>query len=52
MGKILRGRLLVISAILLCVLYLGYRIYESKSDASLLRQQTLEDAIPDRKSVV
>jgi RND family efflux transporter MFP subunit len=46
MGKILRGRLVVISAILLCVLYIGYRIYESKSDAALLREQTLEDAVP------
>ena len=46
MDKILRGRLVVISAILLCVLYLGYRIYESKSDAALLREQTLEDAVP------
>ncbi len=35
MGKILRGRLVVISAILLCVLYVGYRIYESKSDAAV-----------------
>lgn len=46
MGKILRGRLLVISAILLCVLYLGYRIYASQSDAALLREQTLEEAVP------
>jgi len=46
MGKILRGRLVSISAILLCVLYLGYRIYESKSDAALLRENTLEDAVP------
>lgn len=46
MAKILRGRLVVISAVLLCVLYLGYRIYESKSDAALLREKTLESAIP------
>lgn len=46
MAKILRGRLVVISAILLCVLYLGYRIYESKSDAALLSEKTLEDAVP------
>ena len=37
---------MAISAILLCVLYLGYRIYESKSDAALLREKTLEDAVP------
>ena len=35
-----------ISAILLCVLYLGYRIYESRSDAAVLRKETLEDAVP------
>ncbi len=46
MGKILRGRFVLISAILLCALYLGYRIYESKSDAALLREKTLEDAVP------
>lgn len=46
MGKILRGRLVVISAILLCVLYIGYRVYESKSDAALLREKTLEEAVP------
>jgi RND family efflux transporter MFP subunit len=45
MGKILRGRLVVISAILLCVLYVGYRIYESKSDAALLREKTLKGAV-------
>ena len=46
MAKILRGKLVAISAILLCVMYVGYRIYESKSDAALLREQTLEDAVP------
>jgi RND family efflux transporter MFP subunit len=46
MRKILRGRLVVISALLLCVLYLGYRTYESRGDAALLREQTLEDAVP------
>ncbi|MBU6482123.1 MAG: efflux RND transporter periplasmic adaptor subunit [Nitrospirae bacterium] len=46
MAKILRGKLVTISAILLCVLYLGYRIYETKSDAALLRENTLEDAVP------
>jgi RND family efflux transporter MFP subunit len=45
MGKILRGRLVVISAILLCVLYVGYRIYGSKSDAALLREKTLKGAV-------
>ena len=45
MDKILRGRLVVISAILLCVLYVGYRIYESKSDAAHLREKTLKGAV-------
>lgn len=46
MGKILRGKLVTISAILLCVLYLGYRVYDTKSDAALLREHTLEEAVP------
>jgi RND family efflux transporter MFP subunit len=46
MGKILRGKLVTISAILLVVLYLGYRMYATKSDAALLREHTLEDAVP------
>ncbi|MEW6543644.1 MAG: efflux RND transporter periplasmic adaptor subunit [Nitrospirota bacterium] len=41
-----RGRYLAVSAILLCALYLGYRVYENRSDAAALRQQTLENAIP------
>jgi RND family efflux transporter MFP subunit len=45
MGKILRGRFVVISAILLCVLYVGYRIYESKSDAAHLSEKTLKGAV-------
>ncbi|GJL67982.1 MAG: hypothetical protein NPIRA06_06170 [Nitrospirales bacterium] len=45
MNKTLRGRLMVISAALLCVLYLGYRVYESKSDASLLREETHKNAV-------
>ena len=32
--------------ILLCVLYVGYRIYETKSDAAALQAKTLEDAVP------
>lgn len=46
MAKTPRGRLVVISVIFLCALYIGYRIYESKSDAALLREQTLVDAVP------
>jgi len=40
-----RGRYVAIAAILLCLCYFGYRIYESKFDAASLRQQTLEGAI-------
>jgi len=46
MMKTLSGRGIVFSAILLCVLYIGYRIYESSSEAALLHEQTLVDAIP------
>ena len=41
-----RGRRIALSAILLCVLYLGYRIYESKLDAAALREETLQGAVP------
>lgn len=46
MANILRGKLVVISAIILCALYLSYRVYENKSDAALLGKQTLENAVP------
>src|SRR3989441_4506876 len=46
MMKTLNGKRIALSAILLCVLYLGYRIHETRSDAALLREQTLERAIP------
>src|SRR5206468_13015775 len=46
MMKTLNGKRIALSAILLCVLYLGYRIHESRSDAALLREQTLERAMP------
>lgn len=41
----LRGNGLVISMILLCALYLGYRLYEGQLEASALRTETLENAI-------
>lgn len=37
---------IVISVILLCGLYFGYRMYDAKSDASLLHDTTREKAIP------
>ncbi|MEP6657378.1 MAG: efflux RND transporter periplasmic adaptor subunit [Betaproteobacteria bacterium] len=46
MMKTLNGKRIAFLTILLCVFYLGYRIYESKSDAALLREQTLEAAVP------
>jgi len=44
--KILSGRGIVITAILLCILYLGFRIYENRLHAAALREETLEDAVP------
>ncbi|HEX2055588.1 MAG TPA: efflux RND transporter periplasmic adaptor subunit [Nitrospiraceae bacterium] len=46
MMKKLTGRSITLLAIALCVFYVGYRIYGSKSDAALLREKTLEDAVP------
>ena len=40
------GRRLALLGALLLLLYLGYRVYESKLDAAALRDQTLESAIP------
>lgn len=45
--KILSGKHLVVLAILLSGgLYVGYRIHETKSDADLLQDKTLEEAVP------
>lgn len=44
--KILRGKGLVIFVILLCILYMGYRIYAHNSGAAALREETLAGAIP------
>lgn len=44
--KILRGKGLVILAILLGLLYMGYRIYAHNSGAAALREETLADAVP------
>src|SRR5690348_10468670 len=46
MVKMLHGRLGIISAILLCVFYVGHRMYESRGDAALLREKTVEEAVP------
>lgn len=46
MMKRFGGRSVVLLGILLCMLYGGYRIYESRSDAALLREKTLVEAVP------
>jgi RND family efflux transporter MFP subunit len=46
MMKILAGRGIVVAAALLFVFYIGYRVYESRSDAALLRERTVEEAVP------
>jgi RND family efflux transporter MFP subunit len=45
--KTVRGRRVVVSAILLCTLYVGNRVYEGKSVATALQEKTtLKSAIP------
>jgi RND family efflux transporter MFP subunit len=46
MMKTLNGKRIALSAILLCGLYLGYQIYHSHVDATMLREETLENAVP------
>jgi RND family efflux transporter MFP subunit len=46
MIQTLKGKRLALSAILLCVVYLGLRILASGDDATALLQKTLEDAVP------
>ena len=42
----LRGKVVALSALILFLLYVGYRIYETKSDAAALQTKTTENAIP------
>ena len=42
----LRGKALAIAAMLLCVFYVGYRLYDNRLEAAALRKETLEGAIP------
>ena len=44
--KTLPGRHVAISAILLCILYVGYRIYADQLNAAVLRKETLEGVVP------
>lgn len=43
--NVMRGRGIVIAAIMLCMVYVGYRIYESNLNAAVLRKDTLEGAV-------
>lgn len=44
--KALRGKLIVAAAILLGLLYIGYRIHSSRLDAASLDEQKLEESVP------
>ncbi|MGA6826315.1 efflux RND transporter periplasmic adaptor subunit [Nitrospira sp. NS4] len=44
--NVLRGKGLAIAALLLCVSYVGYRLYEGRLEAAALREATLERAVP------
>jgi RND family efflux transporter MFP subunit len=44
--KQISGRIIGLLAIALFVLYIGYRVYESRSDAAQLRARTMEEAVP------
>jgi RND family efflux transporter MFP subunit len=46
MMQTLNGKRIALSAILLCGLYLGFRILESGDDATALLHKTIEDAVP------
>ena len=41
----IRSRIIIL-AVIVCGLYLGYRMQEAKSDAALLHNKTLEEAVP------
>lgn len=41
-----RGRLIASLGLLLCALYLGYRIYDGRNDAAALHRETIEEAVP------
>jgi RND family efflux transporter MFP subunit len=45
MMRRLGGKVVALCAIAVFVLYLGYRIYETRSDAAALQARTLEDAV-------
>jgi RND family efflux transporter MFP subunit len=42
----LRGKGMALAGVLLILLYIGYRMYESKSNDAALRDYTLDEAIP------
>jgi RND family efflux transporter MFP subunit len=41
-----RGKAIASLAILLCVMYLGYRLFDSKNDAAEIHHETLEETAP------
>ena len=44
-ATLVRSRI-AIAAVILCGLYLGYRVQEAKSDAASLYERTLKEAVP------
>src|SRR6185312_16609451 len=44
--KKVSGRVIAFSAILVCLLYLGYRLYDSGNDAAALDPETPEETLP------
>src|SRR5678809_610720 len=42
----LSGKVVALSALVLFLSYVGYRLYETKSDAAALQVKTLENAVP------
>ena len=44
-ATLVRSRI-AIAAVILCGLYLGYRVQEAKSDAASLHERTLKEAVP------
>lgn len=42
----LRGKPLVISAVVLAAIYIGFRIHESRLDAAALKEDTIKESVP------
>ena len=48
MMKMLRGPRTILVVVLLCGFYLGYRTYESRTEASAVRYEAPDDAVSAR----